>query len=130
MKEVHLKRVAAPFKEIPFTNFIQSPIRLVPKAGSDQTRLIFHLSYEFKGDGEASKSVNACTPRKLCSVTYSDINHTVRSILILRQQELKQHAKRGGGCEEDDGVVIYFSKEMSGALLEFCRLTGGPGPGL
>ena len=75
MKEVHLKRVAGPFKEIPFTNFIQSPIGLVPKAGSDQTRLIFHLSYEFKLDGEASKSVNACTPRELCSVTYKDIDH-------------------------------------------------------
>ena len=50
MKEVKCQRVAGPFEDIPFDNFIQSPIGLVPKAGGDgnQTRLIFHLSYEFK----------------------------------------------------------------------------------
>ena len=47
MKEVKLGRVAGPFDKPPFENFIQSPIGLVPKAGSDQTRLIFHLSYDF-----------------------------------------------------------------------------------
>ena len=51
MKEVRLKRVAGPFKEIPFESFIQSAIGLVPKAGSDKTRLIFHLSYKFNSDG-------------------------------------------------------------------------------
>ena len=33
MKEVKLKRVAGPFKTIPYDNFIQSLIGLVPKAG-------------------------------------------------------------------------------------------------
>ena len=33
MKEVKLKRVAGPYKSIPFQNYIQSPIGLVPKAG-------------------------------------------------------------------------------------------------
>ena len=47
MKEVNLGRVAGPFKDPPFQNYIQSPIGLVPKKGKDQTRLIFHLSYEF-----------------------------------------------------------------------------------
>ena len=37
MKEVKLKRVAGPFDRVPFDNFIQSPIGLVPKAGDDQT---------------------------------------------------------------------------------------------
>ena len=62
MKEVKLKRVAGPFDEIPFENFIQSPIGLVPKAGGDrhETRLIFHLSYDFKADG--LKSANHYTP--------------------------------------------------------------------
>ena len=46
MKEVKLGRVAGPFNEIPFDNFMQSPIGLVPKAGN-KTRLIFHLSYNF-----------------------------------------------------------------------------------
>ena len=33
MKEVKLKRVAGPYKTIPFDNYIQSPIGLIPKAG-------------------------------------------------------------------------------------------------
>ena len=53
------------FETIPFENFIQSPIGLVPKAGSDQTRLIFHLSYDFKSEG--FKSVNAHTPKGIIS---------------------------------------------------------------
>ena len=62
MKEVKLKRVAGPVDTVPFDNYIQSPIGLVPKAGSDQTRLIFHLSYYCKRDG--LRSVNAFTPGK------------------------------------------------------------------
>ena len=46
MKEVHLNRVAGPFDSIPFENYIQSPIGLVPKAGGKMI-LIFHLSYDF-----------------------------------------------------------------------------------
>ena len=46
MKEVQLGRVAGPFDKIPFDNYIQSPVGLVPKVGN-QTRLIFHLSYDF-----------------------------------------------------------------------------------
>ena len=48
MKEVKLGRVAGPYKSPPFDNFIQSPVGLVPKSGRDQTRLIFHLSYDCK----------------------------------------------------------------------------------
>ena len=33
MKEVKLKRYAGPFEMVPFENFIQSPIGLVPKDG-------------------------------------------------------------------------------------------------
>ena len=70
IKEISLKRVAGPFDKIPFDNFGQSPIGLVPKAGSDQTRLIFHLSYDFKGKGqEQLQSVNFYTPREvLCKI--------------------------------------------------------------
>ena len=46
MKEVLHNRYTGPFDVIPYESFIQSPIGLVPKA-QDQTRLIFHLSYEF-----------------------------------------------------------------------------------
>ena len=58
MKEVKAKRYAGPFEEIPFENYIQSPIGLVPKDGGRDTRLIFHLSYP-RGKGT---SVNANTP--------------------------------------------------------------------
>ena len=46
MKEVGAGRYAGPFDKIPYKNYIQSPIGLVPKAGG-KTRLTFHLSYEF-----------------------------------------------------------------------------------
>ena len=75
IKEVRLGRVAGPFEEgqIPYTNFVQSPIGLVPKAGG-KTRLIFHLSYKFKN---GNLSVNDGTPDHLCSVKYNDIDHVV-----------------------------------------------------
>ena len=58
MKEVHLKRFAGPFEEVPFRHYMQSPIGLVPKAGN-QTRLIFHLSYDFNSGGHVSESLYA-----------------------------------------------------------------------
>ena len=82
MKEVKLKRVAGSFSQVPYDNFVQSSIGLVPKSGTDQTRLIFHLLYEFK-DG---KSINAHTPKELCSVQYCDIGQAVCSILIMRKK--------------------------------------------
>ena len=42
-KEVNTGRYAGPFDEIPYQNYIQSPIGLVPKKGGKH-RLIFHLS--------------------------------------------------------------------------------------
>ena len=73
MKEVKNKRYAGPFGEIPFTNFIQSSIGLVPKDGGKDTRLIFHLSYPRDGD-----SVNSCTPKEFCSVNYPSFDNAVR----------------------------------------------------
>ena len=43
MKEVKLKRFAGSFEKIPFENFIQSPVRLVPKDEGTDVRLIYHL---------------------------------------------------------------------------------------
>ena len=79
MKEVHLGCHAGPFDAIPFTNFMQSPIGLVPKAGR-KTRLIFHLSYEFK-DGLGS--LNSHTAEHLCSVKYNNLDHAVANCLKL-----------------------------------------------
>ena len=67
MKEVKLGCYAGPFSKIPFKRYMQSPIGLVPKAGG-QTRLIFHLSFDFKESG--LKSLNHYTPEELCKVKY------------------------------------------------------------
>ena len=82
MKEVKLKRVAGPFWEIPFENYIQSPVGLVPKAGKDQVCLIFHLSYDFDRKGEDNLgSLNKHMPKDKCSVKYHDLDAAVHSIL-------------------------------------------------
>ena len=73
MKEVKEKCYAGPYDTIPFDTYIQSPIGLVPKDNRTKTRLIFHLSYPRGTD----KSLNANTPRNLCSVTYPDFNKAI-----------------------------------------------------
>ena len=97
MKEVKLGRYAGPYRrsEIPVKNFIQSPIGLVPKAGN-KTRLIFHLSYDFK-NGNAS--VNAHTPHDICTVKYKDLDHAIDVCIKL----LKKHSKEGK-------CTLFFSK--------------------
>ena len=70
MKEVKVGRYAGPFEKIPFKNYMQSPIGLVPKSGN-KTRLIFHLSYQFKS---GLGSLNSNTPKDRCSVKYRDLD--------------------------------------------------------
>ena len=51
-----------------------------PSAGTkagNQTRLIYHLSYDFKDSGLGS--LNAYTPEELCKVKYNDRDHAVRA---------------------------------------------------
>ena len=85
MKEVQAKRYAGPFKDIPFENYIQSPLGLVPKDGGTKTRLIFHLSYPRGAD--PPRSVNGNTPPEKCKVQYKDLEHAIRLCL-----------KAGKGC--------------------------------
>ena len=99
MKEVKLERVAGPYKSIPFENFIQSPVGLVPKAGG-QTRLIFHLSFNFSKDLKKDGLVNHHTPEHLCSVKYRDLDHAVRNCLQMwkqlkgqQQGEVSKHSR-------------------------------------
>ena len=73
MKEVKVKRYAGPFAEIPYDDFIQSPIGLVPKDDGNDTRLIFHLSYPRNG-----KSVNSETPKEICSVHYPEFDLAIK----------------------------------------------------
>ena len=81
LKEVKLGRHAGPFSKIPFKYFIQSPIGLVLKA-ENQTRLIFHLSFDF-GEEIVAKSFNFHTPDEICSVKYKDLDYAVKTILGL-----------------------------------------------
>ena len=90
MKEVELKRYAGPFKEIPFENFIQSPIGLVPKDKGKKTRLIFHPSYPrntAKGNTAKGSSVNGATPSDMTTVQYPDFNDAIKLCI-----------KAGKGC--------------------------------
>ena len=84
MKEVEAGRYAGPYERIPFQNYIQSPVGLVPKAGN-KTRLIFHLSYQFSEE-ENGKSLNECTPKEWCSVKYNDLDAAVAECLRISLQ--------------------------------------------
>ena len=108
MNEVKAKCYVGPFnfKDLPFKNFMQSPIGLVLKAGY-KTRLIFHLSYDF-GEREEQKSFNHHTPKELCSVKYNDIEHAVKACLDM-MSELKSSGQTFKG--------IYFGKsDLSNAF--------------
>ena len=82
MKEVAVNRYAGPFEQIPYESYVQSPIGLVPKDGGKQTRLIFHLSYDFPD----YRSVNFYTPHTYCTVAYRDLDHAVKESLGLLEQ--------------------------------------------
>ena len=94
MKEVQLKRVAGPFKDVLFKSFAQSPIGLVPKAGDDrnETRLIFNLSYDFKHDG--LQSINHFIPKEECSVKYRDVDYAIKMYFDLCKEDEKARARR------------------------------------
>ena len=92
MKEVELGRMAGLYDSIPFENFMQSPISLVPKAGSDKTRLIFHLLYQFKM--EPKGSLNFHTPKSKCTAWYRDIDYAVKTVLDMASSA-RDEPKRG-----------------------------------
>ena len=81
MSEVAKNRVSGPYLTIPYQNFMQSPIGLVPKAGN-KTRLIFHLSYQFS---EEEKSLNCYRPKEICSVKYNDLDYAVHACLNIKE---------------------------------------------
>ena len=75
---------------------MQSLVGLVPKGDEGkETRLIFHLSYDFPSGG---KSINASTPWELCSVKYKDLDFAVRACLRLIANN------------EWDATILWFSK--------------------
>ena len=96
MKEVSLGRFAGPYTEndLPFQEFVQSPIGLVPKSGG-KTRLIFHLSYNFS-DQPADQSINALTPHDKCTVKYKDLYTAVSICLHL--------------LTKDNSIELFYGK--------------------
>ena len=97
MKKVKLNRYSRPFTEIPYENYMQSPIGLVPKSGEQKTCLIFHLSYNFS---ENRKSLNYHTPKELCTAKYNDLDHAVANCLKLLEKVKMLHNNR----------IIVFAK--------------------
>ena len=56
MKEVKAKRFAGPFADIPFKNFIQSPVGLVPKDGARIPDLFF-ICHTLKPAGHSTQKL-------------------------------------------------------------------------
>ena len=113
MKEVKMKRVAGPFEKIPFENYIQSPVGLVPKSGG-KTRLIFHLSYHFKDETQfrmQNNSVNGCMPREICTVKYNDLDAAVRACLETSELAMERNGNK----------IIFLGKtDLSSTFRVLC----------
>ena len=86
-------------------NYIQSPIGLVPKSGG-QTRLIFHLSYNFSDNLALDGSVNHHTPEQKCTVKYKDLDYAVRACLRLLQNSRVDILRNSG----QNSLTLFFSK--------------------
>ena len=76
-KELALGRLAGPFKEKPFVDFVISPVGVVPKKEPGKFRLIHHLSYP-KGS-----SVNDSIPKGASTVSYQSIDDAVKILIGL-----------------------------------------------
>ena len=106
MKEVKLKRFAGPFEEPPFKYFIQSPIGLVLKDNGKQTRLIFHLSFDF-GPEDKDRFLNFHTPEDICSVKYKDLDTAVELCLKLINSK---------GFDTEEGLIIFSKSDLKSAF--------------
>ena len=104
MKEVKLGRYAGPYEKVPYENYVQSPIGLVPKAGN-KTRLIFHLSYDFKNH----KSINHYTLEAVCSVKYKDIDHAIATCLKMHTMTEQLFTKFEGVRFSKTDMISAFS---------------------
>ena len=123
IKEVKLKRVTGPYDEIPFDNFIQSLIGLVPKKGSDKLRLIFHLSYDF-GTKDEEKSLNHHTPMEKCSMKYNDLDCTTRACFRVKRRQ-QSHFKSDKSSYKSHRPIFLGKTDVQSAfrivpLLQKC----------
>ena len=100
MKEVKIRRFTGPFKEIPFDNYIQSPVGLVPKHKPGEARLIFHLSHP------RENSVNSNTSHEKCRVKYNDLDNAIK--LCLKEGRFCFTAKSDMKSNLTDGKTYFF----------------------
>ena len=112
MKEVSLERYAGPYKHIPFKYYVQSPIGLVPKA-NNQTRLIFHLSYDFNKN---DKSINYHIPKELCTVCYRDLDHAIQQCIQLLDRDGREIDLVGGHGHK---ISIQINSTETRVLVSF-----------
>ena len=116
MKEVGAGRYAEPYKSVPFPNFIQSPIGLVPKA-RNKTWLIFHLLFEFFDEkGNSLGSVNSCTPKEWCSVKYNDLDAAAATCI-----KISNFAKEKGVLP----TVVFLGKTNLSSTFRILPLKRG-----
>ena len=111
MKEVQLGRSAGLYENIPYQHYIQSPVRLVPKAGN-QTRMIFHLSFDF-GDEEHQLSLNDHIPDHLCSVQYNDLDCVVKLCLALLQVQDNRTYQE---CLDSQSKLFFAKADLKSAF--------------
>ena len=106
MKEVKLKRFLGPWAKgnIPFDEYIQSPVGLIPKA-EGQTQLIFHLSYNFKN---GNQSINHWTPNEICTIKYRDLDHAIKNCVGFIRMRKSGADKKGGNSVVFD--YLFFGK--------------------
>lgn len=73
-KEWSAGRIAGPFTSPPFSNFVSSPLGVVPKKNPGEFRIIHHLSYP------EGLSVNDSIPKETSSVQYASIGNAISLI--------------------------------------------------
>ena len=110
IKEVQLGRVAGPYDQVPFKNFMQSPVGLAPKEGKqDKFRLIFHLSYQFN-DSKQGDSLNYHTPNEICTVKYNDLDYAVKTCLKAKAEQAKLETVESNQSKASHYRPIYLGK--------------------
>ena len=111
MTEVEAKCYAGPYNmnELPFKQFVQSPVGLVPKSGN-KMRLIFHLSFDF-GDDENSKSINHHIPSEDCKVKYNALDHAIANSLRILCEASEQEGVNG-----ENSCLFYTKTDCSHAF--------------
>ena len=113
MKEVHAGRHAGPYKTIPYKYYIQSPVGLVPKSGG-QTRLIFHLSYDF-GEEWEQRSLNYHTPDEMCTVKYNDLDFAARAMLeLLADGETDTNMEEMSCDNNEESLILPDGSRVQG----------------